>query len=239
MSCRIAICDDRDEDAAFAQHILEHWAAARQTVVYTEHFPSAESFLFRYEEDKAWDILLLDIEMGTMDGITLARRLRAENDSVQIIFITGYADFMSEGYDVSALHYLIKPVREDKLFAVLDRASVRKAAPVLLLPVDGEMLRLPLSEIHYIEAFSHKVSIVTRETTFQSKQTISEMAQQLDDSFLRCHRSYLVNLRHIARLSKTEIVLDSGQKLPLSRSAAPHVHKAFVSYYAGERDETI
>lgn len=239
MSYRVVICDDREEDAAFVRRILERWAAVRQTAVYIEHFPSAESFLFRYEEDKAWDILLLDIEMGGMDGVTLARKLRAGNDSVQIVFITGYADFMSEGYDVSALHYLMKPVRQDKLFAVLDRAAARKTEPVLLLPVDGEMRRLPLSEIHYIEAISHKVSVVTGNSTLQSKQTISEMAQQLDDSFVRCHRSYLVNLRHIARLARTELVLDSGQTLPLSRSAAPLVHKAFVAYYTGVRDETV
>ena len=123
MSYRIAICDDNPQDAQFVQNILDRWSAERGAELRVEHFPSAESFLFRYEEDKAWDILLLDIEMGEMDGVTLAKRIRPGNESVQIVFITGFADFVAEGYEVAALHYLMKPVREDKLFAVLDRAA--------------------------------------------------------------------------------------------------------------------
>lgn len=241
MSYRIAICDDSAQDAAFVQNVLDRWAAERHADIQVECFPSAESFLFCYEEDKAWDILLLDIEMGEMDGVTLAKKLRGDNESVQIVFITGFADFVSEGYEVAALHYLVKPVREDKLFTVLDRAAaaVRKTERVVLLNADGEMLRLPVSEICYIEAFAHSVSVVTRKETLQMKQSISEMEQQLGADFVRCHRSYLVGLRHIARLSRAEVVLDSGKTLPLSRGAAPTVHKAFISYYKGDSDEAL
>ena len=73
-------------------------------------FPSAESFLFDYAEQKNYDFLLLDIEMPSMNGVELAQKIRQENNAVQIIFITGYSDFMAEGYEVSALHYLMKPV---------------------------------------------------------------------------------------------------------------------------------
>ena len=73
MSYRVAICDDCVQDAEFVQGILSKWAAERQVDIQTECFPSAESFLFRYAEDKAWDILLLDIEMGAMDGVTMAK----------------------------------------------------------------------------------------------------------------------------------------------------------------------
>ncbi len=68
------------------------------------------------------DILLLDIEMGAMDGVTLAKTLRKENDTLQIVFLTGYSDYISEGYEVAALHYLLKPVQKEKLFSVLYRA---------------------------------------------------------------------------------------------------------------------
>ena len=68
---------------------------------------------------------------------------------------------------------------------------------------------------------------------------ISEIEKLLGEGFVRCHRSYLVGLKHIARLSRTEVILDSGKALPLSRSAAAFVHKAFISYYTGEKDETV
>ena len=212
-----------------------------QANIQAEVFPSAEAFLFRYAEDKDWDILLLDIEMGAMDGVTMAKRVRQENESVQIVFITGFADYISEGYDVSALHYLMKPVKQDKLFTVLDRAIVamQKTERVILLPVGGEMLRLPINQVQYVEAFSHTVAIVTGTDTIQIKMPISEVEKLLSDGFIRCHRSYLVGLKHIARLSKTEVILDNGKSLPLSRSTAPLVHKAFISYYTGEKDETV
>lgn len=63
--------------------------------------------------------------MGAMDGVTMARKLRQDNQTIQIIFITGYADYISDGYEVDALHYLMKPIQEEKLFTVLDRAVTK------------------------------------------------------------------------------------------------------------------
>ena len=241
MAYRVAIVDDSQTDAEFVQGILNSWAEQRQANIQAEVFPSAESFLFRYAEDKDWDILLLDIEMGNMDGVALAKKIRQDNESVQMVFVTGFADYISEGYEVAALHYLMKPVKQDKLFAVLDRAIavMQKTERVILLPVGGEMLRLPISHVQYVEAFSHTVAIITGTDTIQVKMPISEVEKLLGEAFIRCHRSYLVGLKHIARLSKTEVILDSGKALPLSRGAAATVHKAFISYYTGEKDETV
>lgn len=84
--------------------------------------PRRMPFFFCYAEDKSFDLLLLDVEMPGTDGVTLAKTVRQENEAVQIVFITGYSDYIAEGYDVAALHYLVKPVSREKLFAVLDRA---------------------------------------------------------------------------------------------------------------------
>ena len=126
MAYRVAIVDDSSVDAAFVEEILNAWAKTQQVVVQPERFPSAEKFLFRYADDKAWDILLLDIEMGAMDGVTMAKKVRTHNEAVQIVFITGYSDYIAEGYEVAALHYLMKPVNKDKLFSVLDRALEKR-----------------------------------------------------------------------------------------------------------------
>lgn len=85
MAYRVAIVDDSTKDAEFVGLILNRWAEERQVNIRLEVFPTAESFLFRYAEDKDWDILLLDIEMGAMDGITLAKKVRQDNESVQIV----------------------------------------------------------------------------------------------------------------------------------------------------------
>ena len=146
---RCAVCDDNGADAAFVVSLIDKWNQenGNERAIYkTEVFPSAEAFLFAYEENQEYDILLLDIEMGGMSGVELAKRLRQMGAGLQIIFITGYMDYISEGYDVEALHYLIKPVTGEKLGEVLDRAmeriKTRERGLVLTLP-DG-IVRVPL-----------------------------------------------------------------------------------------------
>ena len=125
MRYKIAVCDDMEEDVKYISSAVNQWAEKENIMVDIETFPSAESFLSRYAEQKAFDILLLDIEMPSMNGVELAKRIRKENDAVQIIFITGYTDYIAEGYEVSALHYLVKPLSETKLFKVLNRAVLK------------------------------------------------------------------------------------------------------------------
>lgn len=241
MSYRIAICDDSRPDALFVLEQIKSWASVRHISVWAEIFESAEQFMFRYASDKAWDILLLDIEMGAMDGVTMAKKIRQKHDSVQIVFITGFPDYIQEGYEVSALHYLLKPINTDKLCAVLDRAVtiLGKQEQTLLLPVDGQTVRVPVSKILYVEAFAHSIAVALEDRTLHVKLSITQMEQMLAKGFARCHRSYLVGLRYISRISKTEVILDNGKCLPISRTAAPLVHKRFISYYTGENYETV
>ena len=122
---RFAICDDNGEYARYIEELAGRWARQAGEEVEAERFPSAEAFLFRYGERRDFDVLLLDIEMTGMDGVELAKTVRREDEDVQIVFITGYTDYIAEGYEVSALHYLTKPVNEDKLFQVLTKAVGR------------------------------------------------------------------------------------------------------------------
>ena len=94
MRYKIAICDDSDEDRQYVFDMINRWASAEGYFVNVKMFPSAESFLFNYEDESDYDILLLDIEMGAMDGVTLAKRLRKDNETVQIVFITGFSEYI-------------------------------------------------------------------------------------------------------------------------------------------------
>ncbi len=90
MIYKIAVCDDSTTDAEYITTLVNTWSAASEKMVHTETFPSAEAFLFRYGEEKDYHMLLLDIEMGGQNGVELARKVREENESVQIVFITGF-----------------------------------------------------------------------------------------------------------------------------------------------------
>ncbi|MBR6808114.1 MAG: response regulator transcription factor [Clostridia bacterium] len=150
----IAIVDDDKNQRDHLTYKVKLWARDRgQTCAVTE-FSSAEAFTFEFAENNDIDILLLDIEMPGMNGVELARKLRADGEELQIIFITGYYDFISDGYDVSALHYLMKPVADSKLFEVLDRALDRCERSVKRIKVsfDRETKLIPVSDIMYLEA---------------------------------------------------------------------------------------
>ena len=161
MTYKIAICDDSQADRDYVASLVRRWASEGDRTAHIEAFSSAEGFLFHYAEESDFDILLLDIEMGGMDGVTMAKRLRQSNDTVQIIFITGYSDYIAEGYEVAALHYLVKPLDENKLFSVLDRAAekLQKNEKVLHLELSGEMVRLPVHRIRWAEVSGNYVTI--------------------------------------------------------------------------------
>ncbi len=228
---RVAICDDNPADAGYVQLLLGQWAELRQTEVQTEVFSSAERFLFRYAEDKAFHILLLDIEMGTMDGVTMAKRIRQENEAVQIVFITGYSDYIAEGYEVAALHYLMKPVKEEKLFAVLDRAAERQKQNerYLNLELSGELVRIPFYEIRYLDVLKNYVTVHAKQD-YTLKRSLGEFETELDERFLRVGRSMILNLKHIRRVTKGEVHLSDGTVLPLPRGAYEPLNRAIIAH---------
>ncbi len=230
MEYTIAICDDAEIDRENLGGLVLRWAEASGNRVRVDGFPSAESFLFAYAEKKDYDILLLDIEMGAMDGVTMAKRLRRENDTVQIVFITGYSDYIAEGYDVAALHYLMKPVDEEKLFSVLDRAAERlaKNERVLNLELGGEMARVPIYQIRYAEVLGNYVTVHAL-TDYTVKMTLGRLEEQLDERFYRVGRSALVNLTQISRVTRSQIVLAGGDTVPLPRGAYEGVNRAIIN----------
>lgn len=230
MRYKIAVCDDSAADRQYILNMTERWAASAGHVVQIDTFPSAENFLFHYAEESDYDILLLDIEMGEMDGVTMAKQLRKDNDTVQIIFITGYSDYIAEGYEVAALHYLMKPVSEEKLCSVLDRAAERlsKNEKILNLENSGEMVRIPIYQIRYAEVSGNYVTIhALSEVTI--KMTLGELEKQLDERFYRAGRSVIINLTQISRVTKTEVRLSDKTVLALPRGAYDGINRAIIN----------
>ena len=230
MEYKIAICDDSDVDREYVTNMVKRWAESLGYLVQLDTFSTAEGFLFHYEEEKDYDILLLDIEMGDMDGVTMAKHLRKENDTVQIIFITGYSDYISEGYEVAALHYLMKPVKEEKLCSVLERATERlsKNERVLNLKSGGEIIRVPIYQIRYAEVYGNYVTIHAA-SDVMVKMTLNELENQLDERFYRVGRSAVVNLTKVSRVTKTEIRLNEGTTMHLPRRAYDGINRAIIN----------
>lgn len=225
----IAVCDDTSADLDLVLAMVRRWADARGAEIQAQTFSSAEAFLFHYAEDKQYDILLLDVEMGDMDGVALAKRLRQAKDPVQIVFITGYSDYIAEGYEVSALHYLMKPVKEEKLMEVLDRAAQRLQVEerALFLKLEGEMIRLPLRDIRYLEVQQNYATVHAGQD-YTVKNTLSKLSSELDERFFQLGRSYIVNLHSIQRVTRQAAILTSGEQIPLPRGYYDKLNRAII-----------
>lgn len=230
MDMRIAICDDSAADRDYVEAMVRRWVHGSGRTAKISQYSSAENFLFRSPEEGSADILLLDIEMGDMDGVTLAKRLRRDNETMQIVFITGYSDYIAEGYEVSALHYLMKPVKEEKLLSVLDRAAekLRKDEKQLRLELSGETVCIPVYTIRYADVQGNYVTIHAN-AEYTVKMTLRELETGLDDRFYRVGRSAIVNLTRIARVTRAEILLSDGTAIPLPRGAYEGVNRAIIN----------
>lgn len=232
MEIRVALCDDEEPVREYLGRLLEEWKERQNDQLQIEYFESAESFLFQYEEDKRWQLLILDIEMGKMNGVELAKKVREHNKEVQILFVTGYMDYISDGYEVEALHYLLKPVTKEKLFSVLDRARERMqtSEKALFLQGSDEAVRIPYYEIRYVEVQHNYVTIHAAED-YTIKKTLSELEEELGDGFFRTGRSFLVNLKCVKRITKKEVSLKDGMVIPLSRGMYEKINRAMIRYF--------
>lgn len=239
---RIAVCDDEQADASYVENCIKRWAQERAVLVQVELFPSAEAFWFRYEEDSSFDILFLDIEMGAlesdvsnpMNGIELAVRIRAHERgcALQIVFVTGYMDYIEKGYDVEALHYLLKPVTEERLSGVLDRAvqRVKDREKALCLQMPEGTVRIPVSEIRFLEVQKNYVTVHGDED-YTVKRTLGELERELDGGFFRTGRSFIVNLRFVRKITRSQVVLKGGAQIPLSRGLYEDINRAVIQYF--------
>ena len=230
MGYKIAICDDVEEERNILSTIVERWSEQTNNKVITENFPSAESFLFDYEEHKDYDILLLDVEMKELSGIDLAKQIRKENKRVEIVFITSHFEFAGEGYEVDALHYLVKPVREEKLFEVLTKAveALKKEPPYVVIECEGETIKLVQDEILYVESQLHYINICTKKKEYKMKRNLSSFEQELEEYFFRAHRSYLVNLKEVIRISRAGVVVSGNVEVPLARGKYDEINEAYI-----------
>lgn len=229
MTFSTAVCDDSPADRLAVETLLSAWAQARDVDVQIDCFPSAEQFLFHYADYPQYDLLLLDVEMCAMDGVTMAKEVRKTNETVEIVFITGYSDYIAEGYDVGALHYLVKPLHREKFFAVLDKAFSRreKNARCLTLDCGGTLVRVSLPEIRYLDV-QHNYVTVHAARDYTVKRTLKDMGKELDSRFFQVGRSLIVNLHCIRRVTKQEIVLSDGTSLPLPRGAYEPLNRAII-----------
>lgn len=232
----IAICDDEKPQRDLLQKYVYEWAEKKNNKISIFLFENSEQFSFYWSEEKIIDLILLDIQMGKHNGVELAKQIRKTDENMQIVFITGITEYIAEGYEVDALHYLVKPIDKERLFRCLDKASLREkcVSNKILLETKHEIISIAVHDIWYLEAFGHQCTIYTKDDVLNVKESIGQMERNRElgeEAFVKCHRSYLVNLKHVSKIEKDSVIMDDGRNIPISRNSYKKVVKSFIDFY--------
>ena len=178
-----------------------------------------------------YDLVFLDIEMPPASGMELAAKLKELQYDGEVIFLTGYTDYMQDAFKVRAFRYLQKPVREDQLEEALCAAEEELQQQYLVLTGE-KVFRIKIQDILYLEAVHNETYIVTKTGELVVRSSMREIYEMLDPAeFIQTHKSYVVALRAIRYVGNQEVVLQELQpRIPLSRRRQQEVRKAYMEY---------
>jgi len=231
---RVAVCEDdprtAEQNKIAVCRILNGRGRVQGRDYDIEMFHAAAPLMERLTANSnAYQLLLLDIQLDGNNGVELARFLREHQVNASIIYITDHPGFALDSFPTYPLEYLLKPVDEERLTAALDwdwrQRQIRKKRPVLR--VGGRAI--PLDEITYLEISGRKTVIHTKEEQIEYAVPLSKLKEGFQqDGFCLSHFSYLVNLRHVARVERDTLTLDTGESIPVSRRYYPDFMVRYV-----------
>lgn len=241
---QIAVCDDEQYDREKIQFLLKQYFETKNLEYTIQLYNSGEEFLSHYENNVKYDIVFLDISMQELDGIQTASQIRSFHSDTQLVFVTAFIDYALEGYKVNAVRYIMKDTLNTAIPECMDTILQKMQRTQVSFSFMSGETTLYTDNILYIESQKHKLLFhymepnTIQSTPAKSGLTVYQMYEKLDSiekrlsdyGFLRIHKSYLVNMKHIRRLSNYTAYLDTDEKLPIPRLKYQTVKELFATY---------
>ncbi|MDD6160101.1 MAG: LytTR family DNA-binding domain-containing protein [Oscillospiraceae bacterium] len=234
---RVAIVEDNEADAQNLALHMEAWRRENEKEMLSCTVYS-DAVKFLEQGGAAVDIVFMDIEMPYMNGMDAALEFRKHNQDAILIFATRATKYAVRGYSVDAIGYLVKPISRRAFSDTFEKAlrlhRERTKRRTLVLKVKDGMKRISADRILYIESSSHQLEVVTETETFEIWGSLDKMREQLPDSFVACHRGYIVNLEYVDSVGKGGlcIVGKPGLLIPVSRQKRQEFMEALTRYYS-------
>ena len=226
---RVAIIEDEKNMAEKLMGYIDRFSERSGETFDVTWFEDAVRFLDPYRP--IFDMVLMDIELPRMNGMEAARHLRERDTHIALIFVTNMAQFAVKGYEVDAMDYIVKPVNYSDFELKLRRAVKRCKffAESIMVAQPGEIKRLLLHEIRYIEVYGHTLVFHTERGIFSGNGSLQDMEEKLKGKgFLRCNKGFLVNQIHVQAIRGNQLILTGNEQLIISRLRK----KAFMSELA-------
>lgn len=215
---RIAICEDEKDQQELLKNYIEKIFEGLPLKYSLDIFNSGEELLENYSKDI--DLILLDIQLGEINGMDTARKIRILDNNVEIIFITSLIEYALEGYKVRAYRYLVKPVKyediKENIINCIKEVEIKNK--YIIIKKQGHQIKLDINEITYIEVQKETITIHTLNGVYKINGTMNNIEKEIDCSrFFRCHKSFLVNLEHIKIIKQYIAILENNEEVPVSR----------------------
>jgi len=225
---RIAICEDEEVFRSELSKICSEISAKLDIESGIFVFESGESFWQEFASGSRYDLLLLDILMDNINGVDLARKIREYDSDSAIIFITSEPDYALQGYDVNALHYLLKPPDPDVLERLIASDYQRRfKCNFLVFKSGSQIMRIPIENIICLETVGRRVEISLLDKTVEYPGKLSELIDH-KEQLIRCHKAYAVNIASIRELTRSDAIAMNGKTIPVSRTYLKDVQKALL-----------
>ncbi len=232
---KLAIVEDEIIQSQHIVHLIEKIGKEMKQPMSVTAYTSSEAFLFSYE-DTDYDGILLDIKMDGMNGFELAKVIRSKNDSVLLAFLTGETEYVYDGYEVNACGYLLKPVKEDRLKNLLFRMieQLKETKRKLCIKTKDGIQTILEDDILLLESQNHNIKMETKQEIILFRGKLSDYESQLNkEIFFQPHRSYLIHIGHIKKISKKECIMTNNQVIPIARGKYESLMNQYMGYHRG------
>lgn len=227
----IAVCDDEIIECCNIAGKIRKILEEMEVPCTLRQFNSGQDLLHSTED---FDIIFLDIIMKDLDGMGTARIVREKAFEKILIFVSSSREYVFEAYDVEAFQYLLKPVDEKKLKRVLQKAvlkSEKHPQEFIIVSKERQRKKLFLDNIYYFEIIGRTVDIHGADGIFTYYKQISVLENQLrGKGFFRCHKSYLINLKHVDGYNRQEVLLDNGERIVIAKRRYEEFCKEILEY---------
>ncbi|MCM1237153.1 MAG: LytTR family DNA-binding domain-containing protein [Ruminococcus flavefaciens] len=228
----IAVCDDMPLECADIAKQIGYILEQSDIDFVIKTFFGAQELM---QSKESFDIIFLDIKMPKISGMELAREMREQGRQSLIIFITSAKEYVFEAFDVEAFQYLLKPIQNDRLKIVLEKAIKRMQIDTntdfLIISENRQTKKVFLKDIFYIESVGRIAKIHCNDGTLETYEQIGVLEDKLSDkSFFRCHKCFLVNLNYVDAFNKTDICLENGEKIMLAKRRYDEFQKVILAY---------
>ena len=230
---RIAVIDDSSQQREQLSAYLDKYFSESSIYRRIDTFENGEQFMAQWKAG-IYDLIIIDIYLGGISGIEVAEEIRKTDRECLLIFTTSSSDFAIKGFELRASDYLVKPISYEKLKSSLDYCtkSIQRHGRYIEVKESRTMVKIRLDDIIFTDYFNHYIQIHTYSRIIRSYMKFDDFSPLLlrYPQFLCCYRNCIVNMDKVISLEKNDFIMDTDERVPITRKARQEIHQKYADY---------